>query len=699
MGSGVSSVVTGIVAAGVALGSVGGWTEEPTGRGSEHCALADVDVSNATTAPPRAAAVRRPDRTVESSRVPVFLEDFQGGVMPDGWMVIDNDGLTVAPAVSYFTDAWMVRQDFDNTSDLVAMSTSWYQPAGQSDDWLITPDIAIGPNMELAWRAEAQDPIYPDGYNVRVSTTGQSIAGCQANPTLFSIAHETGGVWTDRSASLAAYAGSTVNICFQNNSIDEFILMVDDIAVNQLLDHDAAVTAAEQASEYGQAPAPLGFAMALGATVENTGLMDVTGVVLNAAVMRDGATVHTEASTPIATLAPGASQAVDLPDYVPATVGVYTVEYTVTIAESDEDPSNDTALAPFDLVVGADRLGRDDGVRTGNLGIGAGVLGELGVQFSLPVPALLRGAEFLVGPFTPPVDPGDPDIVGDTTYVTLREMVGGVPGAVVATSEIHTFADYDEHLLVLPFTPPVALPAGDFVLTVAETGDTLALGTAVNIFTPGTNWINWPGNPFGGWANNEDFGAQFAVTYVLRAVLGLPTLTVVTFGDGTVTSVPVGIDCGATCSAQFPVDQLVDLIPNPGLGAVFTGWGGDADCADGAVTMSADVSCTATFGPDTRTLSVATYGAGSGTITSTPEGIDCGADCSEIYAFGTVVDLTVTPDAGSYFSRWLGPADCADGQVTLTDSLTCTAQIELFPPLFVDGFESGTTSAWSTTVP
>jgi hypothetical protein len=66
-------------------------------------------------------------------------------------------------------------------------------------------------------------------------------------------------------------------------------------------------------------------------------------------------------------------------------------------------------------------------------------------------------------------------------------------------------------------------------------------------------------------------------------------------GTGTVTSNPAGIDCGGDCSEDYAEDTVVALTATADGGSTFTGWSGDADCADGSVTMDAAKSCTATF--------------------------------------------------------------------------------------------------------
>jgi len=46
--------------------------------------------------------------------------------------------------------------------------------------------------------------------------------------------------------------------------------------------------------------------------------------------------------------------------------------------------------------------------------------------------------------------------------------------------------------------------------------------------------------------------------------------------------------------------------------------------------------------------------SGAGTVTSSPNGINCGSTCSARFANGTVVTLTVTADSGSTFTGWGG---------------------------------------------
>jgi len=84
--------------------------------------------------------------------------------------------------------------------------------------------------------------------------------------------------------------------------------------------------------------------------------------------------------------------------------------------------------------------------------------------------------------------------------------------------------------------------------------------------------------------------------------------------------------------------------------------------------------------PNPQTLTVTKTGQGSGTVTSSIDGIQCGSDCSETYNVGTTVTLTATANEGSLFTGWSG--NCNDignnqAQVVMNSDSTCTAQFVL----------------------
>jgi hypothetical protein len=119
-------------------------------------------------------------------------------------------------------------------------------------------------------------------------------------------------------------------------------------------------------------------------------------------------------------------------------------------------------------------------------------------------------------------------------------------------------------------------------------------GTYVLSFSASGN--NAAGEPF-------SKGAQATA----RVVLPEPQQFVLTVnkagtGNGTVTSNPVGVNCGTTCSASYDSDTPVTLTATPVTGSIFANWSGDPDCLDGSVTMDADKNCIATFNPSTPDL-------------------------------------------------------------------------------------------------
>ncbi|WP_168204055.1 InlB B-repeat-containing protein [Aliikangiella coralliicola] len=157
---------------------------------------------------------------------------------------------------------------------------------------------------------------------------------------------------------------------------------------------------------------------------------------------------------------------------------------------------------------------------------------------------------------------------------------------------------------------------------------------------------------------------QVTATFTEDAQPGEFTLVVTNNGGGAVTSDPAGIDCGSDCSQNYMENTDVTLTATADSGYTFTGWSGDCSGTSTCqLSMSENRAATATFTEDTPTEYTLTITKSSGgSVTSQPAGIDCGNDCTEVYATNTSVTLTATPDQGYTFSGW-GGDDCT-GQST-----------------------------------
>lgn len=170
------------------------------------------------------------------------------------------------------------------------------------------------------------------------------------------------------------------------------------------------------------------------------------------------------------------------------------------------------------------------------------------------------------------------------------------------------------------------------------------------------------------------------------AIAQTSTLTITHFGNGsgTVTSAPAGIHCGADCSEAFANGTVVSLTATPASGSTFVGWtGGCTGAGACSVTMNASITVTAVFALNQHTLTVVKSGLGTGTVTSSPAGINCGADCSEPFNHGNVISLTATPGSNSTFAGWSGGGCTGTGScnVHITSATSVTATFNTTLPV------------------
>ena len=80
-------------------------------------------------------------------------------------------------------------------------------------------------------------------------------------------------------------------------------------------------------------------------------------------------------------------------------------------------------------------------------------------------------------------------------------------------------------------------------------------------------------------------------------------------------------------------------------------------------------------------VAAAKTGTGTGLVSSSPAGIDCGTACSYTYLAGTVVTVATTPSSGSTFRGWSGGGCSGTAACTLTGngSVTVTATFDSSP--------------------
>ena len=228
-----------------------------------------------------------------------------------------------------------------------------------------------------------------------------------------------------------------------------------------------------------------------------------------------------------------------------------------------------------------------------------------------------------------------------------------------------------------PYTLTVSKSGNGAGTVSSTTGPGLYCGSVCSVVYPnGTsvtlNATATTGSTFTGWSGAGCSGtgtcivstsAAQAVTATFTANPYTLTVTKSGTGAGAVSSTAgSGLYCGSVCSVDYPNGTSVTLSAIANTGSTFTGWNG-AGCSGLTCTvpMNQAQSVTATFtlgNVDGYLLTVTPAGTGTGTVVSSPSGINCGAPCSATFNNGTGVTLSATAATGSTFGGWSG-AGCS----------------------------------------
>jgi hypothetical protein len=157
---------------------------------------------------------------------------------------------------------------------------------------------------------------------------------------------------------------------------------------------------------------------------------------------------------------------------------------------------------------------------------------------------------------------------------------------------------------------------------------------------------------------------------------GLPSGVTATFNPPTLS--------GGTLSSVITVSAASDLGPGGGSLNVL---------AFGPDSLDARVNIPFNIGrPQVR---IVRAGTGTGTVTSSPAGVNCGTVCNFVFPYGTSVTLRATPAAGSVFAGWSGNP-CGGTNDTCSLAVTAapliTATFNTTAPSFALGVTPATVS-------
>ncbi|MCQ2318345.1 MAG: choice-of-anchor J domain-containing protein [Bacteroidales bacterium] len=158
-----------------------------------------------------------------------YVNDFENFLdEKDCWIDIDNDGDGYGwftDTEAYGTGGWGV----DGSNCLISQSYENYVGARNADNYLLSPEVVFPANstVTLSWFELSQDSSYPDWYEVMIAPNGST----EISDFVSIYSGEAASPWTERTADLSAYAGTTVRVVFHHQSSDCYMLGIDNMSI------------------------------------------------------------------------------------------------------------------------------------------------------------------------------------------------------------------------------------------------------------------------------------------------------------------------------------------------------------------------------------------------------------------------------------------------------------------------------------
>lgn len=265
------------------------------------------------------------------------------GGLPTGWTQYNGDAFTpyTSFAAAFGTNAWITREVTlaSGAKDTIAVSTSYYTPVGVANDWLISPSFTPVTGSYLLFDALAQDGNYPDGFMVKVSTTGGAYTNFTTAPVL-TVPSESATGWVTHAINLSAYVGMPINIAIINNSNDMYLLYLNNIRATTLPANDLSLVASTPSAASYKSYATVGSNVSVQGLVKNLGASTVTSYTVK---LNDGTTTQSFPQT--ASLIPYTSTTFSL-NYPMTSTGIKPIKMWVEYT-GDAIHTNDSSFSEF----------------------------------------------------------------------------------------------------------------------------------------------------------------------------------------------------------------------------------------------------------------------------------------------------------------------------------------------------------------
>lgn len=205
------------------------------------------------------------ERVIISDNDVVYSEDFTNGVA--NMLLRDGDGNMPTDEMKGYDFksagdgyAWVPVRD-DTGVDMAVASTSAYTPAGQSDDWMSTPQIYI-PDDKCVLEFDAQGFRNAKTDKLKVIVYASDVKYNYLDEEVCNLMRTDGevlmdevvypgasednlaGDWKAYSFKLGKYAGKNIYVAFVNENNDQSIVFVDNLAIRRDIPFLTALTSA-----------------------------------------------------------------------------------------------------------------------------------------------------------------------------------------------------------------------------------------------------------------------------------------------------------------------------------------------------------------------------------------------------------------------------------------------------------------------